>query len=66
MTGLLERLPSALTKIGTLLEIERNHERSWSGDSVARYAVLFDTLVQNPRKRASRSIHWATSRSFKT
>ena len=48
--------PSALTKIGTLLEIERNHERSWSGDSVARYAALFDTLVQNPRKRASRSI----------
>ena len=56
MSGLLERLPSALPNIGTLLELERNHERSWSGDSVARYAALFDTLVQNPRKRASRSI----------
>jgi len=46
MSGLLERLPSALTNIGTLLEIERNHERSWSGDPVARCAALFDKLVQ--------------------
>jgi SAM-dependent methyltransferase len=47
MSRLLERLPSALANIGALLEIERDHERSWSGDPVARYAALFDVLVKN-------------------
>jgi ubiquinone/menaquinone biosynthesis C-methylase UbiE len=47
MSGLLERLPSALTNIAALLEIERKHERSWSGDPVARCAALFDTLVKH-------------------
>lgn len=46
MSGLLERVPSALANIGALLEIERNHEGSGSGDPVAHCAALFDTLVQ--------------------
>ena len=46
MDGLLARLPSALENIGALLELERDHERSWSGDPVARYAALFDALVK--------------------
>jgi ubiquinone/menaquinone biosynthesis C-methylase UbiE len=47
MDGLLARLPSALENIGALLELERDHERSWSGDPVARCAALFDTLVKH-------------------
>jgi ubiquinone/menaquinone biosynthesis C-methylase UbiE len=46
MDRLLARLPSALENISALLEIERRHERSWSGDPVARCAALFDSLVK--------------------
>ncbi|HEY1232929.1 MAG TPA: class I SAM-dependent methyltransferase [Candidatus Binatia bacterium] len=46
MDRLLARLPSALENIGALLEMERDHGRSCSGDPVARCAALFDTLVK--------------------
>src|SRR5690242_14628490 len=46
MNRLLQRLPSALTNISELLEIERNHQRSGSGDPIARCAALFDQLVK--------------------
>jgi hypothetical protein len=61
MNRLLQRLPSALTNISELLEIERNHQRSWSGP---RCAAVFDKLVKNRTKRVSRFILSAMPRSF--
>src|ERR1041384_5091339 len=39
MDGLLARLPSALENIGALLELERDHQRPWSGGPGARYEI---------------------------